>query len=164
MRRYITTLLLIFACVASVLAQRNGNPQSPNGGGDPARSLTSFQSQQIVSMLKLEGERKERFEELYARYNEAERELMMLSGGGQRNRGGVSQDLTDEQIEESIMKSFEVAESSIELKKGYYLLYREFLSPAEISMVYDIERRTRDRFQSEAQRRTRDGEGERAER
>ncbi len=167
MRRFILSLLITVAFATISVAQ----PAQRGGGGrngagvatDARNNFHEFQMKQIEESLKLEGDRLARFRELYASYNKESRPKRNEgSMQQQRRRGGEQPDseettrpkLSEEQIEANIKQSFEDARLSIETKERYYLLFREFLSPSEINMIYEIERRTRERFVDELQKRS----------
>ncbi len=174
MRQIITTILLLVAVATTATAQPQRGGAGGGNTGSPNQRLQSFQMEQITSALKLEGERLAKFEELYKAFNEENRKLMSKGrgttrGGGQggempqggraqhRETPAESERPSEEEVEANILRSFESSRLSIDLKERYYTLFREILSPSEISTMYEIERRTRERFQSEMQKRAQGG-------
>ncbi len=129
--------------------QRGLPPVAKREGG--ARAKRGFQLQQIVRVLSLDEEREAKFRELYSEYIEA----TARRGARQSpfGRGVEMGSLTDEQIESSILESFETSANMVKIKESYYSKFREILSPREVAMMYEIERRVNERFQEEMRER-----------
>ncbi|MFI3305938.1 MAG: hypothetical protein R3Y68_05440 [Rikenellaceae bacterium] len=162
MRRLLSALLIIVAFATSAVAQptQHGGAR-PTASSDARNNFHEFQMKQIEEALKLEGDRLTRFRELYASYNKESRPKRNEGNMQQRRRGGeqpagessTQPKLSEEEIDNNIKQSFEDARTTIDTKERYYLLFREFLSPSEVNMIYEIERRSRERFVDELQRR-----------
>ncbi len=149
MRQILTTLIILVVVATNAVAQ----PQQ--GEKNTRQRLVTLQLEQIVSTLKLEGDRLAKFTTLYNGYNEENRSLLAKRRGEKGKQREEAEDgkPTDEQIEADILRSFEFSKQSIELKARYYTLFREILSPSEIATMYDLERHTRERFSNEQQNR-----------
>ncbi|MFI3303815.1 MAG: hypothetical protein SNF68_05265 [Rikenellaceae bacterium] len=146
MKRFLSILFLFFAVAA--MAQ-----PAPRGGGSEGvrSSFHEFQTKQIEEALNLEGERLTKFRELYSQYNEESR--ANNDNSASRERRSVDKP-TEEEIEVDIKNSFQKSHDAIALKERYFLLFIEFMKPSEIETMYEIERRSRERFVDELQKRS----------
>ncbi len=136
----LTTLLLLFALSAAA------QPPRPMGGGGERRGdgIHAMQCDQIVNVLRLEEAKQAEFKEIYMAYNRAVQELHAPRERG----GGMRPDMTqqsEEQIEARTLDSFDRSIKSMELKREYYKKFRTILQPSEITRMYNIERKIRDR-------------------
>lgn len=136
MRHLIISAVALFATI-TLSAQPHGDPPR---GGDP-----SVHIELIAQSLGLSDQRQSDFVEIYKHYNE---EMGQIA---RRDRGG--KDLTDEQIEQRILQSFDHSEETTALKRKYYYKFKEVLSPKEILRMYNVEREFRRRINAEQQRR-----------
>ncbi len=134
--------LLILALVA-LLVVRSLSPQCP------CWIPVGSQGEQIADILELGEERRSAFVALYEEYRgESKPEPRM-------KRAAKICKLSDEEIERNIKRTFARSRRAIRVKEGYYDRFREILSPREIAVMYEVERRTHDRFVDEYQRRAR---------
>lgn len=129
--------------------EREKHPVAKREGG--ARAKRGFQMQHIVQVLSLDEERETKFKELYSEYIEAtaRRGVKRSPFGNEK----MMNDMTDEQIENSLLESFQHSANMLRVKEEYYSKFREFLSPREVALMYDIERRVNERFQEEMRER-----------
>lgn len=110
-----------------------------------------FMTKQISIALGLSGERRFIFEELYNNSVIEAKECR----GDDRTQLNIKDlpSMTDVEIEEKIMRTFELSHKLLEIREKYYKKYREIFTAREVAMIYEIERRSRIKFQEELTKR-----------
>ncbi len=143
--------LSLIAAIAAIL-YTTGAIAEPTQGAKAVIRYNEFMVEHITSALKLEGAKRERFGEIYV--------AMINDNRAARNRSGQMkieiEDLdryTNAETEAIVMSAYDLSIELIEIKKRYYGYFCELLTPREIVMMYDIERRGREIFSAELKRR-----------
>ncbi len=114
--------------------------------------FNDFMVNHITSALKLTGADRDRFSEIYI-------SLIDANKSARGRNGQIKLDVedlpnyTDEETEAIVMSTYKLSIDLIEIKREYYTHFREILTPREIVMMYDIERRGREIFAAELKRR-----------
>ncbi len=154
--------LLIVALVTVIITQPRNERRDERRGDEVARNVEekreggqrsrkSFQLEQIERVLDLDEERATPFRELYMEYIKA-----TSRKEGVRTPFGRDMDLSqlsDQEVEESIQRSFKQSMRAVRIKEEYYLRFREILTPREVATMYEIERRMNERFVDEMRNR-----------
>ncbi len=150
-RHTLTLLLIILTTTLSAQPPVGGGGGGARGerGGNRAGNMHTMQCNQIITILELDDSKQAKFREIYTAYNE---DIKALRAPRQERPEGEP---TEEQIEASILKSFDTSIKSMEIKREYYLKFREILDPSQISKMYRVERNIRDRAIEELQHRGR---------
>ncbi len=150
-RVYLTALFLIFS--VGLYAQ----PNAPHAGR--RSGLGEMQCNQIIIALGLEGDKSDAFREIYMASIEAQKQPKHepIDRVSVREEGGVS----EEELEQRTLSSFDRSIKAMELKKEYYTKFRTILTPSEIVKMYETERRIRDHAIEELRRRGGGGEAKR---
>ncbi len=146
---YLSLLLALSICTISAQPRKAGGAPRADGEG----GFQKFQCEQIASYLKLEGEKLTQFQQLYVEYIEKTRSRNMPKKEGARNEFERINSLSEQELDLSTRESFKKAKESSDVKEQFYNRFREFLSAREVALMYEIERRTRERFISEMQHR-----------
>ncbi|MFI3333596.1 MAG: hypothetical protein SNI51_01745 [Rikenellaceae bacterium] len=141
MKKIIFVLLL---ALTSLSLQAQPQRRGGEGKGNPQE----FQIALMIKQLNLDEQQGDQFKELYTQYST---EMSKLRVRPQRK---ANERPTEEQIEEQILNSFSKAEQSNDLKREYYSLFKEILTPHQILRMYNIEREFQERLNAEHQRRT----------
>ncbi len=147
MKKIALTCLILISTLASISAQpqHNRNDRGGNGGrGD----FEKFQLKLLVRNIEISDEQIAPFEALYTEYSA---KMKALRPKHERHEGKPSA----EEIEAQIIESFDMAEKATALKRDYYTLFREILTPHQILRMYNLERQMHDRLNSEVQNRAR---------
>ncbi len=105
--------------------------------------IAKMQYDEIIEALEMSEAQMASFETLYAEY------MTASTNNRPRSRRADSVKMSNEVAEKMITESFANSRRAIALKEQYYHRFRKFLTPMQISTMYDIERRTRDRFVNE---------------
>lgn len=153
MKKFIFAALLIFAATFSTTAQPRTTGE--RGGGENA-GMHALQCNQIIKVLQLDSAKSESFREIYMDYNEA---IKALRPAANRSVERPNEAPTEEQIEESTLSSFDMSIKTMEIKREYYMKFREILTPSQINTMYRTERNIRDRAIEELQQRRHNGGG-----
>ncbi len=146
-----------FAVIAAAFILSSFTLQAQQQQQRPQRSREDFQKFQIQMMTKellIEESKRENFAKIYTEYTQELEKLREPRKEGEK--GGKGQNVekrekaapTDAEIEAQILKSFEMAEKSTELKKRYYTKFKAVLTPQQIMKMYQIERLARERVTS----------------
>ncbi len=128
------------------------NQMPPPMGGGPAQqisgSLLEIYLTFIGQHLKLSSKKSKQFEALYTEYHN---EISSIS----KKTSEISDSLTDQEFEDCILESFDITDYSTFIKRKYYPLFKEILTPRQIYKMYDIERELLWRISIESQNRAR---------
>jgi len=133
-------LLLVSLLFCSTLAA-----QALDKGDGLRDKIMQVQMGQIISGLKLDGQRSEQFQAIYIRYfNE------MAATESKPDNYMRADSITDAQAEQAIQGEFAAAKKSLHIREKYYDEFRSVLSPSEIYRMYAIERQVRRRVMQES--------------
>lgn len=149
MRLRITTILI--GVVVLLCAAAPCRAELANVNFKSLLKYEDFMSEQISLALDLSGERRARFEEIYRASIRESRE----SRGSDRTQLDMTdlQSMSDDEIEAKILLTFELSHKMLSIREKYYRKLREIFSAREVAMIYEIERRSRIKFQEELMRR-----------
>lgn len=125
--------------VTTLAAQPQGRVNREN--------FNEFQIKLLIQQLEIDDSLQPKFEEIYAAYVN---KMSSLRPARPKNPGGEQ---TDQEVEQQILESFEIAEQTTALKKEYYVLFKEVLTPQQILKMYNTERKINERLNSEAENR-----------
>ncbi len=149
MKQIITIAFFIIAASTQAFAQPQ--PPRPQGGmGHEGKDLHQFQLNAIMRHLELDEDVQVKFSELYTQYAEQIKAAQPKVEDTPKNR---RERPSDEVIEKQILDSFEIAEKTTAIKKEYYPLFKEILTPHQILTMYNIERQIGQRLNSEVENR-----------
>lgn len=127
MRRITFIICLGLLSLISLAQPRPVPPEKMNG-----EEIIRMQTSDIVSFLGLEGDTKDRFIREYTAFRK-EIDAIFKNARPPKN-------MTDEsEIDKAIQKNFEVSEQILLIRKKYYQIFKEFLSPSQIQTMYHIE-------------------------
>lgn len=140
--KYIVTTCLFTAVTFLSYSQTRPIPRK--------QGMNQMQMQVLIRHLQLEESQKAKFSELYIEYqNELENLRPKPENDNMDDRGVLS----DQEIENRIIESFDVTERNIELKRKYYFKFKEILSLPQIYEMYNVERQINKRITDEFKRR-----------
>jgi len=125
-----TALILWFSLISLM-----GNAQPPEGFHPEKLSddeLISMQIKDIVSWLCLDEQTKSKFTKEYTAFR---KEIDAVAKGTRPSK----EEQSEEEIDKALQKNFEVSEKILQIRKKYYLRFREFLKPSQIKLIYRIE-------------------------
>lgn len=108
-------------------------------GPERREKIESFQLKQIEEVLKLKGNKLEKFRALYKEYTEATKK------SGPKHKFTSDITLSDKELEAKITGAFAESKRSIEIQEEFYARFREILSVREVAAMYEVERRIRER-------------------
>ncbi len=143
----VTVVVCAAAMVLVAMAPKPHGDGRREGRIDVRSGLQALQYEAIEEALELSEEQAEPFKALYEEYVKAAASQRPL------NHRSDSVEMSDEQMERMIRESFSRSRKAIDLKERYYRRFREILTPTQISVMYEVERRTREHFVSELERR-----------
>ncbi len=151
---FVATLTVLF--VQPLVAQPKPKPRA---GQAVRQNFNDLQLKMIIHELNIEEGDIESFTKLYHEY------LSVMAKNRTKelnpNLGTMASPMTieeqsDSEVEKELLQSFDRSIKGTEIKRDYYHKFREILTPKQIALMYDIERRTRERFIKEI--RNREGE------
>ena len=146
MKKYFLVMAMALMSVAS------GKAQDQTSDEDRARmreEMVKRQTENLVKDLKLSGDEKTAFEELYAKY---QNELMSQFQFQRRDRDGDGErkklsEMTDEEITARIQEAFDRQEKQIEqqkarleIQKKYYAEFSKTLKPQQLIRIFGQQR------------------------
>ncbi len=110
-----------------------------------------FMINHIGGALHLNGERLDRFDEIYTAYLKEAKETR----GNDRTQLDIKDlpTMTDVEIEQKIITAFDLSHRNIAVRERYFKIFREVLSAREVAMMYELEKKGREKFAEELQRR-----------
>lgn len=128
----ITTLMLVALACSWPLRAQQSKPRTSK----PSRiEVAQKQASRIADDLALSDETRDRF---VATFVNCQQEIWSIN---RENRKCKAKDaLTDAQADSLIRARFDHAQRVLDSRRRYYDEYRKFLSPRQVSRVYELER------------------------
>ena len=125
------TLCAVLMAMCSTVAQA----QASNAQERMSREqLAETQAKHIAHELAFDQATTKRFIDTYVAY---QKEVWAL---GPRIHQGHNQQSSDADAEQAITQRMERSQKILDLRKKYYNIYRQFLTPTQIERVYELER------------------------
>ena len=106
--------------------------------------FVQMQTRDMANWLNLEGDARKKFISTYGAFRKEINSIAEKSRPADRAE-------TEEEIDMSMQKNFEVSEKILDIRKRYYAEFKEFLKPSQIRQMYQ--------FENEAGRRMHDAPG-----
>ncbi|MFI3327590.1 MAG: hypothetical protein SNH79_02665 [Rikenellaceae bacterium] len=144
----ISAAIVTICATAMLLFVMHPKPHAMDRRMDVRVGLRALQYEAIEEAIELSEEQIAPFKALYDEYTAAAAAQRPMS------RRTDSVKMSDEQIEAMIIESFGQSRRAISLKERYYRRFREILTPTQISIMYEVERQTREKFANELERRS----------
>lgn len=145
MKRLFKVFIIIAALTAfsgSAFAQGNDKPR-----GDRQRisreELAEKQAKYIADQLAFDDNTTDKFVKTYGQY---QKEIWALGPKFDKRKPGDKQDNTNADAEAELKAQFEHSQKILDIRQKYYKEYSKFLSQKQIKRVYELEKRTMNRF------------------
>lgn len=110
-----------------------------------------FYVQTLKRQLNINEEDKEEFTKLYLAYF---KESNAIKASGRNTSNKTNKELSDKEVRDRIMLSFDKSEEILTLKRAYYEKFEKVLSPRQILKMYKTEETIRTRITDEKKKRT----------
>jgi len=94
--------------------------------------IIKMQTEDIISCMDFDKRTEDRFVEVYSAFR---KEIDKIAGKARPPQDNSS----ESEIEKAIQQNFFVSEQILNIRKKYYLKFREFMKPSQIQMMYHIE-------------------------
>lgn len=130
-------LCAILMAMCATVAQAQGNNAQERMNRE---QLAETQAKHISHELALDAATSKRFIDTYVAY---QKEVWAL---GPRLHQGRNQQSSDADAEQAITQRMERSQKILDLRKKYYNVYRQFLTPTQIERVYELERKAMKRL------------------
>jgi len=102
--------------------------------------LISMQTKDLAMWLNLKGSTEEKFIREYAAFRK-EISAVAKTAGSPRNAE------SEEEIEKALLNNFAVSEKILEIRKKYYYVFRKFMEPSQVMLMYHLENESGKRMQ-----------------
>jgi len=135
----ILKLLLLFVALSTFSA----SAQAKNDKKDDRAKREEFaerQAKYIANELAMDDATTKRFVETY---RQQQQEMWSLRPQGKKR----TENRTDAEAEQAIKGQFDHSQKMLDLKKKYYGLYSQFLTPKQIERMYQIEHKMKEQLQ-----------------
>jgi len=93
-----------------------------------------MQTNDLAMWMNLQGDQKEQFVRNYSAFRKEIDEIARTAFRPQKN-----EDMSEDGIERLLLNNFEVSEKILNIRKKYYHIFRKFLEPSQIRLMYHLE-------------------------
>lgn len=94
--------------------------------------LIQMQTKDLAMWLNLKGSTEEKFIKEYSAFRKEISEVARTAGAPQKAE-------SEEEIEKVLLNNFSVSEKILEIREKYYHIFRKFMKPSEIRLMYHLE-------------------------
>lgn len=132
------TAIMMVAFSTAVSAQENNGQQQNKKQHRSREQMAEMQAKHIARQLALDDATSQKFIETFSAY---QKEVWTLRPQGKQH-GKKKSEMTDAEVEKSIMDQFDHSQKILTLRQEYYKKYSKFLTPKQIQRVYELEKQS----------------------
>ena len=136
------TAIMMVAFSTAVSAQENNGQQQNKKQHRSREQMAEMQAKHIARQLALDDATSQKFIETFSAY---QKEVWTLRPQGKQH-GKKKSEMTDAEVEKSIMDQFDHSQKILTLRQEYYKKYSKFLTPKQIQRVYELEKQSMNRL------------------
>lgn len=136
------TAIMMVAFSTAVSAQENNGQQPSKKQRMSREQMAEMQAKHIARQLALDDATSQKFIETFSAY---QKEVWTLRPQGKQH-GKKKSEMTDAEVEKSIMDQFDHSQKILTLRQEYYKKYSKFLTPKQIQRVYELEKQSMNRL------------------
>jgi len=123
------TSILIFSLIAVMASAQPGPfPQNKMSNDE----IIQMQTREMVTLLDLNRNDQSRFIKEYTAFRKEIDEVAQKARSSQKTNN-------ESDIDKAIQKNFEISETILRIRKKYYLIFKEYMKPSQIQMMYFLE-------------------------